>query len=618
MKTISNSPILKAWLARKPELTALALRESFSFEESLFEKTAHAIAAHHPQMNQASVEIRAALQLLFAGHPGEAQEPESEAETEMIVDSLEIRLPKWVRPWAIAVFIVLCVIAFAAILKAEPEPANAIPQRQVLAAFHSNPGVLAQFGGLVIQLQNAGSTLATRGGGLVIFNCTGSGLSCSWSGSTFTMNGSGGGGTGCVPPGTTLDALLYDSGSGTCPDVTKWSTNGTTTITAAATAILDLSAAATLKVPTAAGCNPTTSAVACYDSTNHLWVFGNNGTKQTLCDATGGTSGQVFESNGSGCGGYADPIVSGPDAPGAAPTKNPVQMGSFDGTDVQRVSSDSSGRLNVNINGTVPVSGTFWQATQPVSGTFWQATQPVSGTFWQSTQPVSTADGSQVTLGSKADAKSTATDTTAITIMQVLKEISAMEQAPASTPVTGTFWQATQPVSGTFWQATQPVSAASLPLPSGAATSANQCGSAVGSPCAAGGSGTASALTVQPFCDSTVIKNNFSTSGSTQIVAAPGSAKNVYICGFAVNGASTTLNTVKLVYGTKTTNDCDTGANDLSIAVPIQTPSSVAPAGQNVSPPPNVVWKTGATNNQVCVNLSAAQAINLQVWYKTD
>lgn len=37
-------------------------------------------------------------------------------------------------------------------------------------------------------------------------------------------------------------------------------------------------------------------------------------------------------------------------------------------------------------------------------------------------------------------------------------------------PVSGTFWQATQPVSGTFFQATQPVSAASLPLPTGAAT----------------------------------------------------------------------------------------------------------------------------------------------------
>ena len=32
------------------------------------------------------------------------------------------------------------------------------------------------------------------------------------------------------------------------------------------------------------------------------------------------------------------------------------------------------------------------------------------------------------------------------------------------TPVTGTFWQATQPVSGTFWQATQPVSATNLDI----------------------------------------------------------------------------------------------------------------------------------------------------------
>lgn len=42
----------------------------------------------------------------------------------------------------------------------------------------------------------------------------------------------------------------------------------------------------------------------------------------------------------------------------------------------------------------------------------------------------------------------------------------------ATQPVSGTFWQATQPVSGTFFQATQPVSAASLPLPTGAATEA--------------------------------------------------------------------------------------------------------------------------------------------------
>jgi hypothetical protein len=51
------------------------------------------------------------------------------------------------------------------------------------------------------------------------------------------------------------------------------------------------------------------------------------------------------------------------------------------------------------------------------------------------------ADGSDITLGAKADAKSAATDTTAITVMQVLKEISYMEQTPASRAVTnaGTF-----------------------------------------------------------------------------------------------------------------------------------------------------------------------------------
>lgn len=51
------------------------------------------------------------------------------------------------------------------------------------------------------------------------------------------------------------------------------------------------------------------------------------------------------------------------------------------------------------------------------------------------------ADGANVTLGAKADARSTATDTTAITAMQVLKEISYMEQNPASRAVTnaGTF-----------------------------------------------------------------------------------------------------------------------------------------------------------------------------------
>lgn len=87
----------------------------------------------------------------------------------------------------------------------------------------------------------------------------------------------------------------------------------------------------------------------------------------------------------------------------------------------------------------LPVSGTFWQSTQPVS----LASVPShavtnAGTFAvQATE----ADGANTTLGAKADAKSTATDTTAITIMSVLKQISASVQAPPSQAVTnaGTF-----------------------------------------------------------------------------------------------------------------------------------------------------------------------------------
>lgn len=85
-------------------------------------------------------------------------------------------------------------------------------------------------------------------------------------------------------------------------------------------------------------------------------------------------------------------------------------------------------------------------------------------------------------LGLKGDAKSTATDTTAITIMQVLKEISAMVQAPPAQAATQSGTWTVQPgntANTTAWKVdgsavTQPVSAASLPLPALAATSTAQ------------------------------------------------------------------------------------------------------------------------------------------------
>lgn len=151
------------------------------------------------------------------------------------------------------------------------------------------------------------------------------------------------------------------------------------------------------------------------------------------------------------------------------------------GVDGSFVDVSSSNPLPITVPGTIPVSGTFWQATQPVSisgtvpvsgpltdaqlrasplgvsGAFYQATQPVSGTFWQATQPVSIS--------------------AAVTVSGPLTDIQLRATA---VPVSGTFFQATQPVSiatmpttavtGTFWQATQPVSGTIAATQSGAWT----------------------------------------------------------------------------------------------------------------------------------------------------
>lgn len=145
----------------------------------------------------------------------------------------------------------------------------------------------------------------------------------------------------------------------------------------------------------------------------------------------------------------------------------------------------------------VPVSGSFYQATQPVSGTFWQATQPVSGTLTcnagTGTQAVSLASLPALATGSNTigavningtvpisgtiTATNSANGDTGSVVpdqatqvagvdgsgdLRALKVSStgvlSVDGSAVTQPVSGTFWQATQPVSGTFWQATQPVS----------------------------------------------------------------------------------------------------------------------------------------------------------------
>ena len=192
-----------------------------------------------------------------------------------------------------------------------------------------------------------------------------------------------------------------------------------------------------------------------------------SGSTQIHCTGIGGTA-QINMIGGSG-------IFAGAGGGG----------GSGGGGTVTQGPAGASAWLVTGAGGTFPVTGTFWQATQPVSGALTANAGTNLNTSALALESGGNLAGINSLIGAKTDAKSTATDATSVSAMQVWKEISALEQAPASRAVTnaGTFavqaaesgtWTVTGaggtfPVTGTFWQATQPVSVASLPLPTGAA-----------------------------------------------------------------------------------------------------------------------------------------------------
>lgn len=125
-----------------------------------------------------------------------------------------------------------------------------------------------------------------------------------------------------------------------------------------------------------------------------------------------------------------------------------------DGTNTQTfMSTTTSSKFGADMNilailGTAPTTAGFIDIKGADGNVFVRqataanlnATVVGTGTF--AVQAAATiADGVDITQGAKADARSTATDTTAVSIMSVLKEISFMEQNPASRAVTnaGTF-----------------------------------------------------------------------------------------------------------------------------------------------------------------------------------
>lgn len=102
--------------------------------------------------------------------------------------------------------------------------------------------------------------------------------------------------------------------------------------------------------------------------------------------------------------------------------------------------ADLKGRLHILVD-TAPTTAVTLASSGVASGAY------VAGSI---------SDGADVTLGTKADAKNTATDTTAVSAMSVWKEISAMEQAPATRAVTnaGTFATQSAPTASATGGAT--------------------------------------------------------------------------------------------------------------------------------------------------------------------
>lgn len=184
------------------------------------------------------------------------------------------------------------------------------------------------------------------------------------------------------------------------------------------------------------------------------------------------------------------PTIS-PDAVGSAPTVPPVSVAGIDGGGLKRdILTGTDGRPAVNLSQvggtTFSLGGTTASASIPVTlasdGTFAALTGSVTETAPATDTASSGLNGrmqriaqrlsSMITLLPASLGQKTMSASLAVTL--------ASDQS--AIPVTGTFFQATQPVSiagtvavsGTFFQATQPVSAASLPLPTLAATSTKQ------------------------------------------------------------------------------------------------------------------------------------------------
>lgn len=206
----------------------------------------------------------------------------------------------------------------------------------------------------------------------------------------------------------------------------------------------------------------------------------------------------------------------------------------------------------------------------------------------------SVSDGAVVTLGAKTDAKSTATDATSVTVMQVLKQISASVQAPPSQAVTN---------AGTF--AVQSTNQANSGVDIGDVTINNASGGSAVNIQDGGNSITVDgSVTANPTAKTILSKTgSASTSGNNTLVSAGSNKLKVFA--FSLSTSSTTAITCKFQDGA--------GGTDLWSVI-LQAPTSVSTGANLAVSPPAWLFNTSSAT-LLNLNLSSANAVQWSVSY---
>ena len=344
-----NNPILREYLDRG---AAGAFREhlkhpGFELDGSAFAATLSEVRAQHPHLGDDEAEARAVFRLLTSGAPPEIAValPSRWYRVRGWIWRTSPRVWPWIKVlWAIAVLVLCLLILCTEAAHAEPNPDELHAIRNAMSGW---PALAqGQPNGLIVQFQNGGSVLATRPAGLVAINCS-TNMSCSFSGTTFTLTAS--------------------SSSSTQWSAITAATNANTGAFLASGNTWDFTGATLFKLRAGAGATTSANGDLAYDSTSSYWrIWQGAANRYNIASTNLGASGQAALSNGDGSYTFADPIVSGPDAVGAAPTRNPVQTGclflttpaTLANNQVGELQCDNGQNLLVKVSNSVTVSGT--------------------------------------------------------------------------------------------------------------------------------------------------------------------------------------------------------------------------------------------------------------------